>query len=78
MAEISAVIVSRGTDDFPGPTAVQFQLTGFTGNEATGIMLSPTMVTSDEVDYEVDRLVAEAKKAGGVAKRMLSRTKTHA
>jgi len=75
MAEISAVTVSKGTPEFPGPTVVQLELTGYMGDSETGIMISSQLQTSEEIDYAVEAIIREAKKAGGVAKSILTKSK---
>ncbi|BCG46222.1 hypothetical protein GEOBRER4_n1008 [Citrifermentans bremense] len=74
-AEISAITVSKGTPELPGPTVVQLKLTGYMGNCETGIMISPLLQTDREIDEAVETIIREARKAGGVAKAMLTKSK---
>jgi len=75
MAEISAVVVSKGTAEYPGATVVQLTLTGYMGNSETGIMLSPTLQTEGEIDHAVAAIIKEAEKAGRAAKSILKKSK---
>jgi hypothetical protein len=75
MAEISAVTVSKGSADFPGPTVVQLKLTGYMGNSETGIMISPLLQTEGEIDHAVSAIIKEAEKAGKAAKSILTKSK---
>jgi len=72
--DISAVTIFKGTPEFPGKTIVQLSLTGYTGNAETGIMISHQLQNVDEIEHAVEAIIKEAKKAGGVAKRMLAKS----
>jgi hypothetical protein len=75
MARIKARVVSTGTSVLPGPSFVELRLTEFSKDEADHILLSPHMVTSKEVDEQVDHLIDQLEKARRAAKKLLSESK---
>lgn len=73
MAEITAVPLHMGDKDHPGPTFVQFKLTGCIGNASNGIFLTAELESEKAIDAAVDYLIKEVEKAGYTAKKLLSK-----
>jgi hypothetical protein len=73
MAEITAVPMHMGDKNHPGPTFVQFKLTGYAGNASTGIFLTAELESEKAIDEAVKSLMQEVEKAGNLAKKLLSK-----
>lgn len=74
MAKIEVKETSAGKDDLPFPTFVNLQLTEFSRDDGD-ILLSPRLMTDQEVDESVDWLIQQLEEARDSAKQILNESK---